>query len=281
MTDFDQLNLDRSPAESPPPARSRTWLIVAVVLLLIGLGGWYWWQRPRDVSVRTETMPVSGSSDKDRPAAEPGEDIPLPPLDESDALVRELVSALSSHPRVAAWLTTDGLIRNYTVVVINVAQGRGPANHLEPLAPAGPFRVSGEGSALAIDPQSYDRYNGIAEAVGALDARGAARLYATLKPRIEEASKELGSTEEFDRILERALRMLLSTPIVEGGVPLASDSVSYKFADPKLEGLAPVQRQFLRMGPRNMRTIQAKLREIAGHAGIPPESLPGERVYRP
>ena len=62
---------------------------------------------------------------------------------------------------------------------------------------------------------------------------------------------------------------------------LEPDSVTYKFADPALESLTPVQRQFLRMGPRNVRIIQGKLREIAGFLGIPAENLPAERVYQP
>ena len=55
---------------------------------------------------------------------------------------------------------------------------------------------------------------------------------------------------------------------------LASKSVAYEFADPRLQSLSSAQRQFLRMGPRNVRLIQAKLREIAPLMGIPAESLP-------
>ena len=67
---------------------------------------------------------------------------------------------------------------------------------------------------------------------------------------------------------------LLKTPVVDGDVALASKSVAYEFADPRLQSLSSAQRQFLRMGPRNVRLIQAKLREIAPLVGIPAESLP-------
>jgi hypothetical protein len=50
--------------------------------------------------------------------------------------------------------------------------------------------------------------------------------------------------------------------------------VAYEFDDPKLQSLSSAQRQFLRMGPRNMRIIKAKLREMAPFLGIAPESLP-------
>jgi hypothetical protein len=275
MADFEDVPLQRSAAdEPPPPPRSKLWLATAA-LLVIGLGVWYFaFRAPRDVKVATETAPVADTAPPAaRLPAEPGDAIDLPPLDASDPVVRDLIARLSSHPRVAAWLTTNGLVRNFAVVTVNIADGRGPADHLKPVTPTGAFQARTDGGTVTVDPRSYSRYDGHAEAVGALDAQGVARLYATLKPRIDDASKELG-VANFDATLERAIIALLRTPIVEGDVRLNADSVSYKFADPALESLTPAQRQFLRMGPRNMRIVQGKLREIAGHLGIPPESLP-------
>ena len=57
-------------------------------------------------------------------------------------------------------------------------------------------------------------------------------------------------------------------------VELRTDKVTYAFADPALEGLSGAQRQLLRMGPRNVRIVQAKLREVAGFLGIPDALLP-------
>jgi hypothetical protein len=48
----------------------------------------------------------------------------------------------------------------------------------------------------------------------------------------------------------------------------------YTYANPSLEELTPAQRQFLRMGPRNVRIVKAKLREVAGFLGIPDSALP-------
>jgi hypothetical protein len=42
----------------------------------------------------------------------------------------------------------------------------------------------------------------------------------------------------------------------------------YTFEDPALESLTPGQRHLLRMGPRNTRLIQQKLREMAPYVGI-------------
>ena len=201
--------------------------------------------------------------------------INLPPLGETDSLVRELVSGLSSNPSVAAWLTTDNLIRNFTVVVANIADKRTPARHLSVLRPTANFRVIERGNNIYIDPRSYERYNSLAGAATSMNPAGSARLYATVKPRIEEAYRELGVTDTpFDRTLESAIVMLLNTPIVEDPIRLEPRGIGYAFADPKLEALTPPQKQLLRTGSRNVRLIQGSLREMAQALGIPAERLP-------
>lgn len=202
--------------------------------------------------------------------------IAVPPLDQSDPVVADLVRKLSSHPRVAAWLTTKGLVRNFTAVVLRIADGKTPAKLLQPLRPDGPFRVTDRDDGIYLDSRSYDRYNSLAEAVASIDAQGSASLYATLKPRIEEAYRELGQPEgSFDRTLERALVSLLETPVRGGPVRLQPHGgTGYAFADPRDEGLTAAQKQLLRMGPANAHIVQTKLREIALALGIPPQRLP-------
>jgi hypothetical protein len=189
--------------------------------------------------------------------------VELPPLADTDALVRRLVGELSSHPRVAAWLATDGLIRSFTVAVQNVAEGQVPARALRVLRPTGQFTVIETGSDLRIDPRSYARYDGLADAVNSVDAAGAARLYSLLKPRIEEAYAELGNDVPFDRTLERAIVMLLRAPVLEGSVPLDPSGGVFAFENQNVERMTAAQKQLTRMGPRNARLIQQTLRAIA------------------
>jgi hypothetical protein len=272
MADLADLELDK-PLGAPDPGRNAYRLrLVLIALALVALVATAWfllWRRPapgNDVRVQTEQQVVPQTQ---RPQAEPGMAIDLPPLAESDAVVRQLVGQLSAHPRVAAWLATDQLIRNFTVVTVNIAAGRSPARQLGPVRPTGAFVVQESGGVLAIDPRSYRRYDDYADAVAALDAKGTAQLYATLKPRINDAYAELGVGEgDFDQALERAFIELLATPVVDGPVPLSSKSVSFEFADERLQGLSSAQRQLLRMGPRNVRLVQDKLRELAPLLGM-------------
>ena len=281
MHDVSDYELQRSdslpdfPTRRPPPLVP--WIVIAV--LVAAAAGVFYYLR-RDAPSATP----SGVSDTEVPVAEPErplgtnvEPIDLPPLDETDPVVRELVRALSSHPRVLAWLATNGLIRNFTVSVDNVAAGRTPAPHLRVLRPQGAFGVIEAGGAVMMDTRSYSRYNDLAAAVATVDARGAAELYSRLKPRIEDAYRELGYDTPFDRTLEAAIVRLLEAPLVEGDVALTPRGGLYQFNDPRLERLTPVQKQLVRMGPRNARTIQRKLRDIGLALGIPEGRLSTRR----
>jgi hypothetical protein len=221
--------------------------------------------------VATTTPPTTAPAQQ----AEPAEPIVLPPLDDTDPLVRQLVERLSSHPAVAAWLTTDGLLMNFVVVTTRIANGESPVNELKTLGPIPRFRTLGPDENRSIDPSSYRRYDRHAAAVSALDARGAARLYATLKPRIVDAYGRLGRSDgDFDRVLERAIVEVLRVPVIDGEIALVPHGTVYAFADPRLQELSAPQKQVLRMGPQNVRAVQAKLREIATHIGIPASRLP-------
>jgi hypothetical protein len=283
MQPLDDYPLGTEPASPPPVPPSgpdRRWWIVAAICLLIGaaVAAFFLLRRPAgDVGAPATEVDVPAAQEGSQargplgPRVEPRE---LPALDLTDPVVRELLRGLSSRPELAAWLATDGLIRTFVASVDNIANGRTPAPHLRRLAPSRPFVVEARGSDFVIDPRSYARYNGIAETVASLDADGLARVYATLHPRLQEAYQELGYPgSDFDAAMERAIARLLSTPQLGETVQVRQAPVLYKFSDERIESLSPAQKQLLRMGPRNVRLVQDKLREIGRALGIPAERL--------
>ncbi len=270
MVDFQDLRLDRpdDPEGAPAPDRRAARLTAAalIVLVLGGAAAYFAW--PRRSAEPPPARAQSRAPARTLPV-EPPSDVALPPLAETDPLVRQLVSALSRHPTVMAWLATDQLIHNFALVVQAIADHHSPAKHLKAVRPGAPFAVVNRSGTTYIDPASYRRYDTYADAFAAIDARGAARVYATLKPRISEALQDLGDPQgDADGTLKRAIVDLLETPVIETPIPLARPSVMYTFQDPELETLSGAQRHLLRMGPRNVRIIQQKLREIAPYLGI-------------
>jgi Protein of unknown function (DUF3014) len=283
MSDYLDRDLDADlPVKRPyvpPPRRSRGgWVWIAVVLAVIG-GGLYYFVVRRPAPVKVVTAPPA-QRETPPPAAPPralgaeGASIELPPLDETDPIVRERVGALSSDPAIATWLTTNDLVRNVTRVVQAIAEDRGVARHLEALRPRQPFAVQESRGRVTIDPRTYRRYDAIAVAVGSLDARASAMLFSTFRPRLNDAYAELGfPNTSFDATLEDALVTLVSTPVPDGPIEVIPRGGTYAFADSRLESLAPAQKQLLRMGPENARAVKAKLREIAIALGVPEERL--------
>ena len=254
----------------------RTWraaLIIAVVAVLAGAG--YLTFRGRSSPSNASAPATTASPQAVRPPGDDAERINLPALDDSDALVRQRVGVLSSHPLVSAWLATNGLIRNVVVVIDNISHGVTPSGHLRVLRPGGEFRIVKRGDRMVIDPRNYDRYSRIVAAASTIDPRLAARTYETFKPLLQSAYDELGNQEPIDRALERALVALLQVPAVDGDVRVvqAGEGIGYEYEDEKLEALNGAQKQLLRMGANNVRAIQQQLRMFGLTLGIPAQRL--------
>jgi Protein of unknown function (DUF3014) len=274
----DPLDLDLDqPAgsEEPPetkPRRGKVLGIIGVAAgLVIALALAYMYLR-----APSSTPAAGGPAAQPKAAASRAEsEIVLPPLDETDALVRQLVGKLSSNPIVAAWLASDGLLLNFALVTDLISNGKSPTKELGAMERVPTFRVRTVRGNVFVDPATYRRYDRYALAISSLDARGTVRLYATLKPRILDAYRRIDQpATDFDPVLERAIVELLRVPVVEGEVELAPSGIVYAYVDPGLEGMSAAQKHLLRMGPKNVQAIQGKLREIADYLGIPVARLP-------
>lgn len=283
MPDPSEPELIRTPEELLPPPPSRTtgpWPLIAVVALLGALlFGGYWFLRVSRSEPASNVAAVAAPPAEvtaQSPAPLGGSPFPadVPGLDASDAFVRTWAPRLSPHPRLIAWLTTDGLIRNFVTVVTNIAEGRTPSARVPVLKPNGVLQVVERKGLVFVDDRSYSRYDALAEAFASIDATAAAQLYATLKPRIEEAHGELGGAGSFDATLERAIVQLLETPVSDRPLQVEPSGIGYAAVDARLDDLRGAQKHLLRMGPSNARRVQAHLRELALALGIPASRLP-------
>src|SRR3954470_22370556 len=134
MVDLDEFELARTPDEPAiehRPARAPwLWLVVAALVVATAAAFFLALGRiSRPVTTTTgEARPAQPA--RVRPLGGTAAAIDLPPLDQTDPIVRELTKQISSHPRIAAWLATENLIRTFTVAIENVATGATPAAHL-------------------------------------------------------------------------------------------------------------------------------------------------------
>jgi hypothetical protein len=286
LDDFD-LEPTRRPEDEetirpyrPEPGRKRGLLfpltLATVAVVAIGLLGVFFFvfRHPATPKATPGAAPLAASP---RPLASPSPapTVPLPSLDDSDGLARQLAAGLSAHPELAHWLARTALVRTLTAIVVNVAEGESPRPHLEFLAPKQRFRAARRPARLIVpDPTGFAGYDLFGDAVASVDAAGAANGYRTLAPLFEAAYVELGHPEGgFPVALDKAIGALLAVPILREDVELTPHAIGFRYADPKLEALTPAQKQFLRTGPRNVRLVQGKLRELevalAPAAGAP------------
>ena len=212
------------------------------------------------------------AGDEANPASEL--EAPLPPLDQSDGFVRDLVGTLSSHSALAGWLRQPNLVRTFAAAVENVSLGGTPTANLGFMRPTGAYSVverkTVNGSEIVPDPASYERYGVITTVFTSIDPQTAGDVYRRLHGLIQEAFAELGYPDtSFDSTLATAFTTLIQTPVPATAPLLEAHLNTYHYADQRLEALLPAQKQLLRMGPDNARRIQDHLQRLGSALDLP------------
>ena len=203
-------------------------------------------ERARDAAARRQLRSAARRDHAHAPAVE---------LPRSSRWTRSsgAAGALSARPELARWLATDPLLLQMAAAIDRVARGATPAADLKVLAPAEAFTPATRGRVREIGPDSFRRYDGLAETLAGIDPAADVRAYRTIQPRLDEAYTRLGRAESgVDVAVRQALGVLIATPIPDGPLRIEEGrGATWRFADPTLESLPPAQKQLLRMGPQN------------------------------
>jgi hypothetical protein len=238
------------PAGGPPLAPIA--VVGGLIVLFIAAGAWWMARREPPVAATNQSSRAVTATEApiDRPAEPP---VVLPPLADMDGFLRPLLAALSSRPELAEWLATDDLVRQIAAAIDQAADGNSAARDFRMLAPETPLTTRGRASQRTIDPASYQRYDNLVAAITSMDAAAVAKIYRTIRPRLNEAYRAMGNpNRDVDNALRNAIDIVLDTPTVEGPIRLVEgDGAAWAYADRKLESLLPTQKQVLRMGPAN------------------------------
>ena len=265
---FDDLPLDRpAPPGSPtpgarPPSPTR-WIVIGAGAVIAGALLALWWMS-RAQPVATVPAPTAATDvalKSKRPVGQPG--IDLPPLDESDTSIRDLISALSRHPTLARLLATKGLVRSATLAVVQIGEGKTPATPLAALRPASRLRIVG-GSTGKVDPITYIRWDSAVASLISVNPNEASQAYVNVKRLFDEAYRDLGHADgDFDDAIVRAIRTLDDTPNIAGDPVLLQRPNYFEHEDPALSSLLPVQKQLLLLGPAHRKRVMTWLHQFA------------------
>lgn len=186
--------------------------------------------------------------------------IPLPPLTESDEPFKQDLTSLSEN--LNTWMNTDQIITKYLTIINDASQGQRQFKHMRFLKPSEPFTTKQDEQGLYIDPQSYRRYDELAAAIDAVDVQESLKLYKKYRPLYQQVFTAFGYPEQYqiEDIFKKTAAIVLEAPVIESRIYLVRPTVRYKFKNRQLEGLDPLQKQMIRMGPINTRIIQHKVR---------------------
>jgi hypothetical protein len=235
--------------------------IIAIAIVVFLAGGAWWMSRRKPAPQNATPAAVTGT---EAPIDKPDAAVNLPPLDQMDGFLRPLLAALSSRPELAKWLATDDLVGQLAAAIDLASAGASPARDFKVIAPASRFVAAGRGTRRTIDAAAYRRFDGLVETVTSIDAASVARIYKTIRPRLNEAYQRTGNpTGNVDNAVLKALDILLDTPIVKDPIPIVEDGkAGWVYADDELEELLPTQKQLLRMGSANVEKLLAWLRAL-------------------
>ena len=229
---------------------------------------------PRPVPTRiTPSTPAAAASvevepivvdvvEVEAPVAEAAVD--LPRLNDSDSFVAEKISELSSGTSLLGYLVDEQLVRRAVVLVENISRGQYPQTALPYKPIVEEMQVSSDdGRLFTMEAASYTRFDAAVAAFVALDTEQTVGLYRLLSPLLQQAYAEIGFRDaEFEQALIKAIDAVLSAPENEGPFQLVKPSVMYLYADTRLEELANMNKQLIRLGPENSARLKAKLREF-------------------
>ena len=253
--------LSPEPSGRTPSSPGR-WIAVAIGGLIAAALVTYWWMSRMQPGTTTPapTTATEVAVGSNRPKRQITN---LPPLEASDGLLRELIATLSRHPTLARLVTPPAIVKQMTLAVVQIGDGRTPAAPLNVLRPDTHLQILGSASGR-IDPKSYARWDSSVAGLTSVSPGDAAQTYVNVKPLFDEAYSDLGHPGgDFDVAIVRAIQMLDDTPDLPADATLIKRTNYLEHEDAGVRALPPVQKQFLLVGPENRKELMTWFKQFA------------------
>ena len=265
-------------------------IISCIILIVLGVVAWFLYEErqaqepppPVAAEVAPEPVPEPETpsfvpAQKQAPAAPELEELPLPPLAESDAYAQETLAEVVGEASAMQYFVNEGVVARAVATVDALGSRQVPGNIRAMSGPDSDFAASPDPAPPAVildeagdpvpqflsDPANAGRYLAWVEMLEAVEADRFAELYRNNYPLFQQAWLELGYTDrDFNDRLVEVIDGLLATPVVDEPYRLIKPEAVYLFADEELESLNAGQKILLRMGAENAARVKSKLSEI-------------------
>jgi len=187
----------------------------------------------------------------------------LPPLAQSDPVVRDAVGNVEGAAALVGMLAAGDLVRRFVGTIDRIPSHSLPRHVLPIVIPVAPYDATTQAAAHVLEQADYARYVRIVDVVDAVDMHGAASVYWRLYPLLQQAYEQLGAHKGYfnDRVVE-IIDHLLQTPAPGAPIAVVSAGGLLRFEDPRLEACSAGQKALLRMGPANAARVESKLRQL-------------------
>ena len=213
-----------------------------------------------------ETEPAEKTEETEETEEEKETDEPV----ELDKLREAFINHAKSISQNELWLEfiarEDALVR-CVKAVDSIAAGDIPVEPLDFLKPKMPFSASLNAlGLLVVTMESIMRYKTAMDALHSIDMQAAADLYNEIEPVLNAIFHELGypEAETFRTKLTEACTVILETPVMKGEGGLVHVAANlYKYSNPQLESLLPVQKLLMRLGETNREEIRRRVLEFS------------------
>ncbi|MGB2198308.1 MAG: DUF3014 domain-containing protein [Luminiphilus sp.] len=183
----------------------------------------------------------------------------------ADAYARETIESVNGGQALAQFVAGDYIVERAVAIVDALRRGEVPYKLLPVGRPSKPFPISDDGLRVTMDSSGFSRYDVFAQWVNGIDVLAIVELLNEYEQIATEALSRMG-VGDFDirSAVLAATTEILATPIAPESAELMKREANWVYMDPELEALSSLQKQVLRMGPKNSQIIQEKARELRG-----------------
>jgi DUF3014 family protein len=188
---------------------------------------------------------------------------PLPPLNDSDAQMRESLSGLFGAQAIDAYLRPSSVIRHLVAFVDSL-----PRKHIDadsqPIKPiVGGFIATGDEQATPLAAENAAKYTPYVAVIRRVDPKLVSDLYFHYHALFQQAYEErTKSDDRFDDRVLQAIDGLIDAPEIRDPVLVIRREALFEFVDPSLEQLSVGQKFMIRLGPDNAAAIKTTLRAL-------------------
>ena len=165
------------------------------------------------------------------------------------------------------FIAMDDVLLRCVKAVDTIAAGDIPVEPLDFLKPKTPFSASLNAvGLLVVTVEAIARYQKAFDALRSIDMQAAVDLFNEIEPVLDEIFHGLGypETKTFRGRLTEACTVILETPVMKGEGGLVHVAANlYKYSNPQLESLLPVQKLLMRLGETNREEIRRRVLDFS------------------